>query len=63
MAATGPVFLDAALGAAMTWLHPSAWLMRTAGELEGGAAAHWLSAGFAVLTAIGLIGSFRTVGR
>jgi hypothetical protein len=32
----------------------------TTGEL---AAARWLFAGFAVLTAIGMIGSFRTVGR
>jgi hypothetical protein len=66
----------AGCGVAMAWPHLSAWLMRAVDEpLEGGAAAvnlttgdelaaaRWLFAGFAVLTAIGMIGSFWTVGR
>jgi hypothetical protein len=48
---------------AMAWPHLSAWLMRTVDALEGGAAARWLFAGFAVLTVIGMIGSFPTAGR
>jgi hypothetical protein len=61
-------------GVAMAWPHVSAWLMRTVdaglagvvvnlttcGELAAG---RWLFAGFAVLTSIGMVGSFRTVGR
>jgi hypothetical protein len=56
--------VDALEGAvAMAWPPLSAWLMRTVDALEGGAAARWMFAGFAVLTVIGMIGSFRTVGR
>jgi hypothetical protein len=58
-------FSIAGCGVAMAWPHLSAWLMRTVDALEGGAAAaaRWLFAGFAILTVIGMIGSFRTVGR
>jgi hypothetical protein len=55
--------VDALEGGAMAWPRLSAWLMRTVDALEGGAAARWLFAGSAVLTAIGMIGSFQGVGR
>jgi hypothetical protein len=49
-------------GGAMAWPRLSAWLMRTVDALEG-AADRGLFAGSAVLTAIGMIGSFQRVGR
>jgi hypothetical protein len=50
---------------AMAWPNMSAWFMRAVADSLGGelAAARWLFAGLAVLTVIGTIGSFRTVGR